>query len=301
MTSALPQMKKVRIMRQTLLTGFLVLGLMPPAVAGSPVQDSQPPSLLVKFAPPKLADIPDDANGKQVLYGRRLVMETARLLPDNVGDVLNCTSCHLGGGMVAGASPFVGQAAASYPRNNARAGHTVTLEQRINGCFQRSMNGKPLPEDSAEMKAMIAYFNWLSAGLPPHAKVEGAGIGKIDKSLMPDPAHGKQIYGAKCAACHGTDGNGLKDAKGNYVFPPLWGDKSFNVGAGMARTYTAAAFVKHNMPIAWGLNAPLGQGGALSDQDAVDVAEYFSHQPRPDFAGKAKDWPNGGKPKDARY
>ena len=69
----------------------------------------------------------------------------------------------------------------------------------------------------------------------------------------------------------------------------------------MARTYTAAAFIKNNMPVAYDLNAPLGQGGALSDQDAVDVAEYFTHQPRPDFAAKVKDWPNGGKPKDARY
>jgi thiosulfate dehydrogenase len=45
---------------------------------------------------------------------------------------------------------------------------------------------------------------------------------------------------------------------------------------------------------------PLGQGG-LTDQEAVDVAEYFSHQPRPDFANKHKDWPNGKKPADARY
>ena len=84
------------------------------------------------------------------------------------------------------------------------------------------------------------------------------------------------------------------------MFPPLWGDESFNIGAGMARTYTAAAFVKRNMPIGFHQKFPLGQGG-LSDQDAVDVAEYFSHQPRPDFADKAGDWPKGGKPADARY
>lgn len=60
----------------------------------------------------------------------------------------------------------------------------------------------------------------------------------------------------------------------------------------MARTYTAAAFVKHNMP--------LGQPNTLSDQEAVDVAEYFTHQPRPGFAGMAGDWPKGDKPKDAR-
>jgi thiosulfate dehydrogenase len=36
--------------------------------------------------------------------------------------------------------------------------------------------------------------------------------------------------------------------------------------------------------------SPLGQGG-LSDQDAVDVAAYFSHMPRPDFPDKVKEWP----------
>ena len=63
------------------------------------------------------------------------------------------------------------------------------------------------------MKAMIAYFNWLSAGLPRNAKVEGAGIGKVDNSLAPDPVHGKELYEAKCAECHGTNGDGLKDAR----------------------------------------------------------------------------------------
>jgi thiosulfate dehydrogenase len=68
----------------------------------------------------------------------------------------------------------------------------------------------------------------------------------------------------------------------------------------MARIYTAAAFVKRNMPIAFHGSFPLGQGG-LSDQEAVDVAAWFSHLPRPDFAPKLNDWPKGGKPSDARY
>ena len=46
---------------------------------------------------------------------------------------------------------------------------------------------------------------------------------------------------------------------------------------------------------------PLGHGKNLSDQEAVDVAEYFSHIGRPDFADKKKDWPQDAKPKDARY
>jgi len=68
----------------------------------------------------------------------------------------------------------------------------------------------------------------------------------------------------------------------------------------MARTYTAAAFVQRNMPIGFHSKFPPGQGG-LTDQDAVDVAEYCSHQPRPDSADKVKDWPKDKKPVDARY
>lgn len=213
---------------------------------------------------------------------------------------MNCTSCHLNGGKLAFGSPFVGTSLA-YPMYNPRAGREVTLKERVNGCFLRSMNGKPLPPDSNEMKAIIAYMEWLSTGLTKDAKVEGRGIGKIDDTLVPDPVNGQKIYDQQCAICHGGNGEGLKDARGEYVFPPLWGDDSFNIGAGMARTYTAAAFVKRNMPIGHGLNGLLGQGGALTDQKAMDVAEYFSHQPRPDFPAKVKDWPKGGKPKDARY
>jgi len=271
-----------------------------PQGAPAPTAKKAPAEQPVKLAPPDLAEIPDDDEGKQILFGRRLLADTKRLLPDYVGVGLNCDSCHLNGGGVANASPYLGMSV-KYPRYNARAGRTVTLEDRVNGCLLRSMNGKKLPPDSSEMKAMIGYFNWLSADLPKDVKVEGAGIGTVDNNLTPNPARGKEIYEVKCAECHGNEGEGRKNAKGEYVFPPLWGDESFNIGAGMARTYTAAAFIKNNMPIAYGLNAPLGQGAALSDQEAVDVAEYFSHQPRPDFPPKINDWPKGGKPKDARY
>jgi thiosulfate dehydrogenase len=269
------------------------------ALKAPPASEQNVPPGTFKFAPPSLSTIPNDEKGKQILFGRRLMAETSKLLPDNVGAALNCNSCHLSDGRVALASPYYGMAV-KYPRYNPRAGRSLTLTERINSCLQRSMNGKPLPPDAPEMKAMVAYLEWLSAGLPRDAKVAGSGIGKVDTNLVPDPVRGKELYQNKCAACHGKDGEGLKDARGDYVLPPLWGDRAYNIGAGMARTYTAAAFIKNNMPVAYGLNFPLGQGGALSDQDAVDIAAYFTHQPRPDFPGKVNDWPKGGKPKDAR-
>jgi len=251
------------------------------------------------FETPRLASMLDEKNADQLVYGARLNIETRDLLPKNVGNALNCASCHLNAGTVADGSPYIG-ISAFFPSYAPRAGRVITLEDRINGCFLRSMNGKPLPLDSDEMKAMVALFDWMRNETKPEDKVEGRGVGKISQQIIPNAENGKQIYTQQCALCHGADGEGIKNAKGQWVYPPLWGDESFNIGAGLARTYTAAAFVKRNMPIAFHGNFPLGQGG-LSDQDAVDVAEYFSHQPRPDFAPKLKDWPNGKKPADARY
>ena len=252
-----------------------------------------------KFNTPRFASMLETPNADQVIYGMRLITETKALLPDNVGNGLNCSSCHLNGGTVAKASPFVG-VAAQFPRYAARAGREIDLQDRINGCFKRSMNGKPVPKKSNEMQAMVAYFKWMNNGYKMDEKIPGRGIGKIDNSIVPDPKNGKKIYEAQCAVCHGSNGQGVQKPDGTFVFPAVWGDESFNIGAGMARTYTAAAFIKSNMPMGHSTKFPLGHGG-LSDQDAVDVAEYFSHIKRPDFAEKSKDWPNGEKPKDARY
>ncbi|WP_420131141.1 c-type cytochrome [Rhodopseudomonas sp.] len=252
------------------------------------------------FETPRLADLLAQPNAEQLVRGMRLNTETRTLLPNHVGDDLNCTSCHLNAGTVADGSPYVG-VSAFFPSYAPRAGRVITLEDRINGCFLRSMNGKPLPVDGDDMKAMVAYFDWMKGATKPEDKVAGRGVGKVDTSLKPDPVHGKEIYAKQCAVCHGADGEGLKDNAGRLVYPPLWGARSFNIGAGMARTYTAAAFVKRNMPIGTHDKFPLGQGGALTDQEAIDVADYFSHMDRPDFAGKVKDWPKDPKPKDARY
>ncbi len=249
---------------------------------------------------PSQADLIDHENADLILYGGRLLNETKRLLPNNVGAQMNCNSCHIANGKEQKGAPYI-NAYNSYPKKMPRAGKMVDLEMRINGCFQRSMNGKPLDVNSKEMKAMIAYMAWLSEGLPKSAQIQMDVGGKIDEQIVPDPTRGKVLYAQQCATCHGADGEGMNDKRGNVIFPPLWGDHSFNIGAGLARTYKAAAFIRDNMPMSVQKDGVWGQGGVLTDQDAVDIAEYFTHQPRPDFAGKVNDWPNGKKPKDARY
>lgn len=270
-----------------------------PAPAGIAILDADKAEVGRYVLPPD-KDILAQPNADEILYGKRLLADTKRLLPDHVGAQMNCNSCHLLDGKIDAANGYM-NTANFYPRVMPRAGKEVDLVGRINGCFQRSMNGKPLPKDGPEMKAMIAYMEWLRQGVDKADRVDVVNAGVIDDSLIPDPVNGQAVYAAKCAACHGGNGEGTFDQFGDVIFPPLWGEGSFNIGAGMARTYKAAQFVKWAMPPAMHLTGQMGQGGVLSDQDAVDVSEYFTHMPRPDFAPKANDWPNGNKPKDARY
>lgn len=253
-----------------------------------------------KYVLPQDTEILKEPNAEQIIYGKRLLNETKRLLPEHVGAEMNCNSCHISQGKVPLGDPYI-NSFNFYPRVMPRAGKEVDLEMRINGCFKRSMNGKPLDREGPEMKAMIAYMEWLSQKTPQSQRVAIENAGEVDTSLVPDPARGEKIYYVQCASCHGDNGEGMKDSRGDIVFPPLWGDESFNIGAGMARTYKAAAFVKYNMPMSVQTKGLWGHGGILSDQDAVDVAEFFTHKPRPDFPEKVNDWPNGKKPKDARY
>lgn len=300
-------------MKKTLLlTGAAVLAIGAAAVWGvtRPAMDAPAPTGIAildadkvevgRYVIPPDKDILAQPNADEILYGKRLLADTKRLLPDHVGAQMNCNSCHLLDGKVDAANGYI-NTTNFYPRVMPRAGKEVDLVTRINGCFSRSMNGKPLPKDGPEMKAMLAYMEWLRQGVDKADRVDVVNAGKIDESLIPDPARGKAVYAAKCAACHGANGEGTFDQFGDVIFPPLWGEGSFNIGAGMARTYKAAQFVKWAMPPAMHLTGQLGQGGVLSDQDAVDVSEYFTHMPRPDFAPKVNDWPNGNKPKDARY
>lgn len=245
---------------------------------------------------PSATSLPAGEMGASILRGRAYLTKTGELLPAFVGNGLTCKNCHLGNdtevGVIADAGPWVG-VVASFPQYRGRDGRVSILEQRINSCFERSLNGKPLPLDHPAMVDMVAYMTWLSQGVPVGAAVVGQGMSQLELARAPDTTRGAALYQAKCLACHGVAGAGLPGPDGGYVFPPLWGPQSFNIAAGMARHFTAAGFIKHNMP--------LGQGNSLSDDEAWDVAAYVITQERPDFPGKTHDWPGGDRPKDARY
>ena len=280
-----------QICRTNRIQSFFFL-LLAAAISAAHAADGAMPKKTAAFNPPPESEIPSGPMGDAIRYGQQVLTQTQVVAKQYVGNGLNCTSCHLDGGRTPYAAPWVGIWGA-FPEYRTRNAVVNSLQDRVNDCFQRSMNGKPLPYDSREMRGILAYMQWLSKGVPTGMDVEGRGFKRIKAERAADPIVGKSVYAAKCAACHGAEGQGINGPQGEYLFPPLWGERSFNIGAGMARLNTAAAFVKVNMP--------RGQGNTLTDQEAYDVAAYFTHQPRPDFKDKDKDWPTGGKPADARY
>ena len=271
-------------LRTALTLAIVLLGA---PIAEAPPAGRHPPQLRA----PSERTIPAGPVGEAVRYGKRVLTQTQVFASAYVGNGLNCSSCHLEAGAKAYAAPWLGLwGMYEYRARNAKVN---TLQDRINDCFERSMNGKPLPSDSDEMRGILAYVWWLSRDVPTGVEVRGRGFRRLRASRAPDAGRGQTLYVEKCSSCHGADGQGRPGPNGEYAFPALWGPKSFNIGAGMARLNTAAAFTKTNMP--------LGQDNTLTDQEALDIAAYFTHQPRPDFPAKIRDWPKGDKPKDVPY
>ncbi len=253
---------------------------------------------------PDPATLADSPHKQEVLYGEALVRRTYALVGPRVanaamrysGNNLACGSCHLDGGRQRYALSLIG-AADAYPRNMARENSVQTLEQRINGCFERSMNGRALPTGSREMTAIVAYIRFLSDAAP--AGLEGRGAPAVHLlQRAADPGRGAAVYSARCAVCHGANGQGARSADGSgYTYPPLWGEDSFNDGAGMHRIITAANFIRANMPYGTTFESPV-----LTEEEAFDVAAYINTQPRPHRSGLDRDYPDRGrKPVDAPF
>jgi thiosulfate dehydrogenase len=261
---------------------------------------------LAKWTQPNISSVGNDPLGQLIKYGYALVVDTANQIGPAVSDTtkrysgnnLTCQSCHLRAGAQPYALPLVG-VWGQFPQYRGREGQIGTLEDRVNGCMERSMNGRDLPLESREMKAYLAYIRWLSTGVPDGAKLVGAGTMRVKE---PDRAanleHGAAVFAQNCVLCHGADGAGRRKADGSgYQFPPLWGPDSYNYGAGMTRILTAAAFVMHNMPFGTTFDAPV-----LSDEEAYDVAAYINSKERPIKTDLDRDFPNKlQKPVDSPY
>lgn len=239
-------------------------------------------------------------------YGERLMTQTPELIGPDVPDAglrysgnrLSCASCHPQAGTQPGSLSLIA-AVQNYPKFSARTAKIRTLEDRIDECMMRSMNGKPLPQNSPQMIAMTAWIRGLAA--------RDAAMGESKPKTEELPSfkppdrtanvfRGQRIFEQRCATCHGYDGSGILASASplhGYIYPPPWGADSFNTGAGMHRLLTAAPFIKARMP--------LGRPD-LTDDDAYDVASYINAQPRPEMANFEADYPDKRtKPVDAAY
>ena len=217
--------------------------------------------------------IPDDEFGKVVQLGREIFDDPTRYASQYVGNELHCESCHLDEGRHVGSAPLWA-AYVSYPAYRAKNHHINTFEERLQGCFRFSMNGKAPPLGDPVLVALETYAYWMALGAPVDPKIAGRGYQVPAKPALPaDYERGSKVYARNCALCHGQDGAGQRDNEGRVAFPALWGPGSFNWGAGMGNVGNAAGFIKSNMP--------LGRGGTLSDQEAWDVAQFMDSHERP--------------------
>ena len=237
------------------------------------------PANAALFSPPPLSAIPAGPAGDAIRRGQAIFDNPGMNASAYVGNAMACKNCHLDSGRRPDSSPMWA-AWISYPQYREKTNSINTMEDRIMGCFRYSMNapnspsGGPPPASSDVYRNLEAYFHWLATGAPTGQKIAGSGYPELQISPAGyDPRRGAPLYEQKCSGCHGSDGQGAIQPDGTVVYPPLWGSKSYNWGAGMARIDLAARFIKANMP--------LDQPGTLSDQEAWDIAAYLNSHERP--------------------
>lgn len=212
----------------------------------------------------------------KIKLGYHLMLLTSQYAKDYVGNRLSCVNCHFCAGNTTGGKngsiSLVG-VTTRYPQFSQRDGKEITLSDRIENCFLRSLNGKKLPKDSKEMEGLLAYLHWISQDVAGFKQLPWLGLRTINSSHTPDADAGAIVYEKRCALCHSQDGNGSEQA------PPLWGNGSFNDGAGMNTLPRISAFVYDNMPY---------QEPNLTVEEALDVSAYIISQPRPKFTPPEK-------------
>jgi thiosulfate dehydrogenase len=247
--------------------------------------------------------LPSSPHTERIRQGFRLFMETPIQAPRFTGNNLSCGNCHLNAGQRELALPLVG-VAASFPEYNNRAARQFTLEDRIVGCFMRSENApganvetRAFPDTaSEEIIALATYITWLSDGIPPadvrqwrkHNVIPAAGSIPVERL---NPKRGEELFQRHCTSCHGSEGQG--NEIGDKKAGPLWGPSSWNDGAGAARIYTLAGFIRYAMPY---LNP-----GSLTDEEAQQIAAFIDAKPRPEYPFKDQDYRVAPVPPDAVY
>jgi thiosulfate dehydrogenase len=240
---------------------------------------------------------------EEIRRGFKLFTNTPTEAPRLAPGGMSCTNCHMNAGQRERSMPLV-DVAGMFPEYNRRSGRLYSLGDRITDCFLRSENATggqlgadQLPNPSSpEVLAISAYLTWLARGAEVGKNPSWRGQNTIPASaLVPveklDTAKGEAIYMDRCATCHGPDGQGVQI--GDKIAGPLWGERSWNDGAGAARVYTLAGMIRYSMPYL--------DPGNITDEDAQHVAAFINSKPRPVFPFKERDYRVEKLPPDAVY
>jgi thiosulfate dehydrogenase len=244
-----------------------------------------------RWVAPDINTAGDDSAGRMIKYGRDLIVNTSvyfgpRGRIARISNGMNCQNCHIEAGTRLWGNNF-SAVFSTYPKFRNRRGGLETVVQRVNDCFERSLNGRSIDSNTREMQAILAYMKWLGKDVPKGVKPAGAGIAELDYlQRAASPEKGRAVFQLQCSRCHGENGRGVLNANTTaYVYPPLWGGSSYNTAAGLYRISSFAGYVKNNMP--FDVSKLQAQ---LTDEEAWDVAAFVNTQSRPrrDFR---KDWP----------
>jgi thiosulfate dehydrogenase len=283
------------------------------AIAAAGCTKTAPPSPLIPASttmvtawqvpqdPTKDPKLTDPKLGEQIKWGYRLFIDTPHEAPKLTGGAVSCANCHLNAGQRERALPLVG-ITGMFPEYNNRAARLFSLPDRIVDCFVRSENAtgrgtEELPTASSkEVLAITAYLTWLGKGYsvgtnPAWRNKNAIAADKLIPIAKLDAAAGATLFTERCTSCHGPDGQGVQI--GDKKAGPLWGDRSWNDGAGAARIYTLAGIIRYTMPY---LNP-----GSLTDEEAQQVAAFITSKPRPAYPFKSRDYLGGKVPPDAVY
>jgi thiosulfate dehydrogenase len=256
---------------------------------------SAPSKETAYWTAPDINDITDSNLKASVSYGKELIAHTSKYLGPNgtvlkMSNGMNCQNCHLDAGTKVWGNNY-GSVASLYPKFRARSGAIENIYKRVNDCFQRSLNGMALDTNGKEIQAIKAYISFIGSNVEKGKKAKGSGfkdLAYLDRAANPD--NGKSVYIAKCQSCHQDNGQGVFNSdKSEYTYPALWGEHSFNDGAGLYRISNFAKYVKYNMPQGANYQNPM-----LSDEEAWDVAAFVVSRNRPHIS-VPKDWPDISK------
>lgn len=244
-------------------------------------------------------DFPDYLSKALVKYGYEVLTRTSQIVGPDVedenmrfaGNNLACVNCHVNGGLNAWGGSWIG-VDERYPKYRDKNGKVNTIQMRVEGCFDRSLEGTAPARDSKEMKGIVEYFKWLSSDSTLNSKEKYSGYYKIDlPNRQADTIRGHKLYNTHCYICHGSDGEGVYFDEANrskgFIYPRLWGKETYSLGAGMARLEKFATFIKSSMP--YGVTA---DDIILTDEEAYDISGYVNTRERPISEGMENDFPD---------